>query len=142
MWRAGLIHREPDQSFEPDVRPVLSISSACDFGAIARSGDEALLARGPDGVLLRVMLTAIEDDAVRIDTLAVSPRAQGLGIGSHLLTVAEHIARTAGRSSLRLYTNEVMTENLSYYPRCGFVETHRAIENDFRRAFFVKTLTG
>jgi hypothetical protein len=39
------------------------------------------------------------------------------------------------------YTNEAMSENLAYYPRHGYTETHRAEEDGFRRAYFHKLLT-
>jgi hypothetical protein len=31
-----------------------------------------------------------------------------------------------------------MTENLTYYPRHGYTETHRAEQDGFRRVFFSK----
>ena len=33
-----------------------------------------------------------------------------------------------------------MTENLDYYPRRGYVETGRGVEDGYRRAFFSKTV--
>jgi hypothetical protein len=33
-----------------------------------------------------------------------------------------------------------MTENLDYYPRKGYVETHRGEQVGYRRVFFTKTL--
>jgi hypothetical protein len=33
-----------------------------------------------------------------------------------------------------------MTENLDYYPRRGYHETHRAEEDGFRRVFFRKAI--
>ena len=41
---------------------------------------------------------------------------------------------------MRLCTNEAMTENLVYYPRHGYRETGRAIEDGYRRVFFSKSL--
>ena len=34
-----------------------------------------------------------------------------------------------------------MTENLAYYPRRGYAETHRAEQDGFRRVFFRKHIT-
>lgn len=90
--------------------------------------------------LLGLMAWDVEDDAVLIENIAVSPSAQGDGVGSRLLGYAEQIACEAGRERLRLYTNAAMTENLDYYPRRGFVETHRAEEHGFARVFFEKEL--
>jgi ribosomal protein S18 acetylase RimI-like enzyme len=78
---------------------------------------------------------------VLIDNLAVSPACQGLGIGSHLLAVAEDAARSAGLDEVRLFTHQLMVENLRYYARRGYVETHRLQENGFSRVFFTKRLT-
>jgi hypothetical protein len=47
-----------------------------------------------------------------------------------------------GLPEVRLYTNVVMTENLAYYPRHGYVETHREQIGPYHRVFFTKTLTG
>jgi hypothetical protein len=33
-----------------------------------------------------------------------------------------------------------MTENLAYYPRHGYAETHRAEKDGFSRVFFRKTI--
>ena len=76
-----------------------------------------------------------------LENVAVRPAAQGRGIGSRLLGLADEQARRLGLSEVRLYTNEVMTENLAYYPRRGYTETHRAEQDGFRRVFFRKPLT-
>jgi len=55
-----------------------------------------------------------------------------------LLDLAEQHARRLRLSEIRLYTNEAMTENVAYYARHGYVETHRAEQDGFRRVFFRK----
>jgi GNAT superfamily N-acetyltransferase len=75
-----------------------------------------------------------------VENVAVRPGAQGRGIGSRLLTLAEDQARSRGLGEIRLYTNEAMTENLRYYPRRGYTETHRAEQDGFRRVFFYKPI--
>ena len=50
-----------------------------------------------------------------LDNVAVSPRAQGRGFGMQLIAFAERCARDAGFSALRLYTQDIMTENLALY---------------------------
>jgi hypothetical protein len=44
-------------------------------------------------------------------------------------------ARRLGLSAVRLYTNVAMSENLSLYAHLGFIETHRAWEDGFHRAY-------
>ncbi|MFP5499585.1 GNAT family N-acetyltransferase [Pseudomonas sp. SDT2931_S440] len=79
------------------------------------------------------------DEYLLLDNLAVDPGAQGLGYGRLLLGFAERQAR---HGSIRLYTNEAMTENIALYTRKGYVETHRAEENGLRRVYMQKDLTA
>ncbi|NWB67227.1 GNAT family N-acetyltransferase [Pseudomonas sp. I8001] len=79
------------------------------------------------------------DEYLLLDNLAVDPGAQGLGYGRLLLDFAERQAR---HGSIRLYTNEAMTENIALYTRKGYVETHRAEENGQRRVYMQKDLTA
>ncbi len=90
------------------------------------------------GRIVGVIVAWPESDHLYVDNIAVHPDAQGTGTGSALLGRVEETARAAGRTEIRLYTNEVMTENLEYYPRRGFVETHRAIDAGYRRVYFSK----
>ncbi len=76
-----------------------------------------------------------------LENVAVLPAAQGRGIGARLLCHAEDHARRLGLGEIRLYTNEAMTENLAYYPRRGYAETHRAEQDGYRRVFFRKSVT-
>jgi GNAT superfamily N-acetyltransferase len=75
-----------------------------------------------------------------LDNVAVDPRAQGRGIGSALLSLAQDEARRRGHREIRLYTNEAMTENLDYYPRKGYLETHRGTQDGYRRVYFTKSI--
>lgn len=109
-----------------------------DYDAIAASGD-ALLAWSEDQ-LVGMLVTRCEETALYVLNLAVSPDVQGLGLGSALLIEAEKLARRSGLDKVRLYTNEAMVENLTYYPRRGYQETYRDIEDGFRRVYFTKRL--
>jgi ribosomal protein S18 acetylase RimI-like enzyme len=75
-----------------------------------------------------------------LENIAVAPSVQNMGLGSRLLHLAEQHALAMGLPEIRLYTNEAMTENLDYYPRRGYRETHRATQNGYRRVFFSKVL--
>jgi len=92
------------------------------------------------GQVLGVLVLEPHDDHVLLDVIAVSPASHGSGVGTALMSHAEDVAREQGHREVRLYTNEVMTENLEYYPRRGYVETHRDEVNGFHRVFFVKRL--
>jgi len=90
--------------------------------------------------ILGVVLTALRPDHLLVENLAVAPAARGRGVGARLLARAEAHALATGRGEVRLYTNQVMTENLAYYPRRGYTETGRAEQDGFRRVFFAKTV--
>jgi N-acetylglutamate synthase-like GNAT family acetyltransferase len=94
-----------------------------------------------DGRIVGLLVLEPAEDHLLVENVAVAPRTQGLGVGRRLLQLAEDQARTQGMRELRLYTNEAMKENLAYYPRQGYRETHRGTENGFRRVFFSKVLT-
>jgi ribosomal protein S18 acetylase RimI-like enzyme len=75
-----------------------------------------------------------------LDNVAVSPNARGLGLGRVMLRFAERAAMASGYRSIKLYTNEAMTENIELYSRCGYLETHRTEENGLRRVYMAKPL--
>jgi ribosomal protein S18 acetylase RimI-like enzyme len=75
-----------------------------------------------------------------IENVAVSPSAQGRGIGGRLMVLAEEEAIRRGLGALTLYTHELMTENLAFYARRGYTETHRAKQGAFSRVFLRKPL--
>lgn len=93
-----------------------------------------------DGELAGFVVVRPAGDYLLVENVAVAPAFQGAGLGRRLLEAAEVRARAAGLSELRLYTNVVMTENLAYYPRLGYRETHRANEDGYERVFFAKHL--
>jgi ribosomal protein S18 acetylase RimI-like enzyme len=63
--------------------------------------------------------------------VAVLPDVQGRGIGTRLLALAEDRARALHVPGIRLYTNAAMTEDLAYYRRHGYTETHLAHQDGF-----------
>ena len=75
-----------------------------------------------------------------LENVAVAPARQGRGIGSALLGFAEEHAESLGLREVTLYTNDAMTENLSFYPARGYVETERRFDEGFHRVFFRKQL--
>jgi len=95
-----------------------------------------------DGEIVGLLVLAVKPDHLLLENVAVRPSAQGRGIGARLLALAEDQARALGRDEIRLYTNQAMTENLAYYPRHGYTQTHRAEQDGFRRVFFRKRLAS
>ena len=79
-------------------------------------------------------------DCLIVENAAVEPRFQGRGLGQRLLAFAEAEARRRGLVKLRLYTNVMMTENLPFYGRLGFVEVERLTEARYDRVYMEKRL--
>ena len=90
--------------------------------------------------IVGALVTENRGDHLLLETIAVAPTAQGSGYGRLLLERAERDATELGLAEIRLYTNEAMTENLTFYPRHGYRETGRAPQDGFRRVYFSKTV--
>ncbi|MBI1180038.1 MAG: GNAT family N-acetyltransferase [Alphaproteobacteria bacterium] len=81
-------------------------------------------------------------DHLFVETMAVLPDAQHRGYGRMLLVQAEETAMRLRLAAIELYTNEAMTENLRYYPRHGFREVRRSVDDGYRRVWFRKSLAN
>lgn len=80
-----------------------------------------------------------EGKHILLENVAVVPGAAGRGIGKSLIRFCEDEARRRDFDAVHLYTNEKMTENLSFYPRLGYIEVARRTEYGFNRVFFEKS---
>ena len=81
-----------------------------------------------------------QDSHMMLENVAVLPAAAGQGIGRALITFCEDRAAALGLASVRLYTNEKMSENLLIYPHLGYREVERRRQDGFARVFFEKQL--
>ena len=109
-----------------------------DYGEKVAKG-YAFVAEEAGSVVGLVVLVPASDHLL-VENVAVDPSRQGEGIGRALLAFAEAAARDAGVSTLQLYTNAAMTENLAFYPRLGYEEVGRRTDAGFERVFFSKRL--
>ena len=66
-----------------------------------------------------------EDNHLLIENVAVDPAFQRTGLGRQLMVFAEAEAVRQHLGEVRLYTNELFTENRALYIGLGFHETHR-----------------
>lgn len=115
-------------------RPPAPLSA--DYAAIVARGEASVAVRA--GQIIGMIVLVAEADYLLLENVAVLPAEQGRGVGTRLLEFAEARARELGLPAIRLYTNEAMTENLAYYRRRGYAETHRATERGLRRVYFIK----
>ena len=149
------MHQDLRQATPADLEAVEAVVQAAYSHYVARIGRQpgpmlddydALIAAGHvhvmehEGAVAGVLVLIPEGDTMLLDNVAVSPKAQGLGLGRRMLAFAEATAKASGYDSIRLYTNEAMTENLRLYARIGYAETHRAEEKGLRRVYMAKPL--
>ena len=125
------------QQYVPRIgRPPAPMTA--DYSAAIRRGRAWVAVE--DGEVAGFVVLVAEPGYLLLENVAVLPAAQGRGIGARLLALAEEHARSLRLPEVRLYTNEAMTENLTYYPRHGYTETHRMQQDGFQRVFFRKRL--
>ncbi|MFN3718206.1 MAG: GNAT family N-acetyltransferase [Rhizobium rhizophilum] len=79
-----------------------------------------------------------EPDFLYVGKLAVSPEAQGAGIGSRFLAEAEAIARQLGKPALRLETRIELAGNHRRFAAWGFVRTAEKSHAGYDRTTFIE----
>lgn len=109
-----------------------------DYDALVREGRVQVLEEEGEIVAILVLLPA--DHYMLLDNIAVAPTAHKRGHGRRMIAHAEDEARRAGFAELRLYTHQLMTENIALYQRLGFSETHRVTEKGFARVYMRKSV--
>jgi ribosomal protein S18 acetylase RimI-like enzyme len=121
--------------YEPRIG-VMPWPALADYGAHVRDDEVWVVEDG--GAVVGFVVLVVESDALLLDIVAVEPASQGRGLGRRLVDIAEDRCRAVGLPAVRLYTNELMTENIAMYAHLGYVETRRAEEHGYRRVFFTK----
>ncbi len=91
---------------------------------LAQKTDDEIAFVALDGeMLLGCIFCKPEAASLYVGKLAVSPLAQGKGVGSALLRTAEDVARGLGLPALRLETRIELTGNHRRFATWGFVRT-------------------
>lgn len=108
-------------------------------GQIADGVVEVALDRTANVVGFMVCYT--RQDHLHIENLAITPEAQGGGVGSRLLEYAEARASELRLGAIELYTNVKMIDALAFYAARGFVDIGRRREAGFDRVYFRKELS-
>jgi GNAT superfamily N-acetyltransferase len=93
------------------------------------------------GEVVGSIILGREDDSITINNLVVAPSLQGRGFGRLFMKYVENKALEKGLAAVQLFANEKMYDNLSLYPKMGFIETGRKTEDGYNRVYFRKNLT-
>lgn len=92
--------------------------------------------------IIGVLVLIETEQSLLLDNVALHPDYQGRGLGRKLIELAAAEALRLGFSSIILYTNVQMTENINLYKKLGFVETERKQEKGYERVYMRKLLPG
>ena len=92
------------------------------------------------GSVLGYAIVLQRDGEWLLDNIAVSPEAQGRGVGSALIAACKTFLQKRGVQRYHLNTDEAMEQNLTRNPEIGFVEMARRLEDGFSRIYFIKEM--
>lgn len=93
------------------------------FGRPSRWQEQQSYIRVVDkGKILGVLLYSFKAGVMKIETIIVSQKQQGHGVGSELMVRAEEVARKEGLHKLFLSTGEGWNVT-GFYKKLGFVQT-------------------
>jgi GNAT superfamily N-acetyltransferase len=110
-----------------------------DYAALIAASAVSVL-ETDDGEIAAIIVLLPKSDHLLLDNVAVRRDRQGQGLGRRLIAFAEAEARRLGFDQVRLYTHQMMTENIALYARLGFVETGRGHDAGYDRVFMTKAL--
>jgi ribosomal protein S18 acetylase RimI-like enzyme len=133
IWLVNAAYAKYLDRMEKPPAPMLA-----DYSALVAGDRVYVLASGAE--LAGALVIEDQDQALFTENIAIAPIFQGQGLGRRLMAFAEQYGRERGLRELRLYTNEVMIENLAFYRRLGFEEVERRVDDGYRRVFLRKSL--
>ena len=122
-----------------DLSGQLSQVAAVDDEVIQQGGNLLLTfrnVRAEGGIFDDALASALDMSAA----LGTELQPNIMAVGRALMAFAEAEACRRGYREVRLYTHQTMTENIAMYPRLGYQETGRGIEDGYARVFFAKPL--
>jgi DNA-binding MarR family transcriptional regulator/GNAT superfamily N-acetyltransferase len=122
------------------------------FGFVGRGldADEASALRPPDGIFVMAFsdgepvacggVQTLEPTVGEIKRMWVCDSYRGAGLGSRLLGLLEARSRGLGHLTVRLDTNQALTEAIAMYERAGYRRIDRYNDNPSATHFFEKPL--
>ena len=129
-----LVHRAYRKYVTLLGRPPLPMTA--DYLALIEDGVVWVLTQ--DSAIVGMLVLLDRPDHLLIENVAVDPVHQRKGYGKVLLAFAEREARERSHDQIRLYTNELMTENIALYRSFGYREMHREEISGGRLVFMAK----
>lgn len=84
----------------------------------------------------------LREDHLWIENVAVRPENHGRGFGRQLLAHAERTTVAAGRTEIRLLTNEAFEANVALYEKAGYAIVRREPFMGGTTVYMAKTLDG
>jgi ribosomal protein S18 acetylase RimI-like enzyme len=94
------------------------------------------------GKLAGVLILESRADDLLIWSVATAPDARRSGLGNRLLAAAEVRARELGKRIMRLYTGELLVDNIAWYQRRGYTIERTEAMRDRRVVHMMKTIEG
>jgi ribosomal protein S18 acetylase RimI-like enzyme len=92
--------------------------------------------------LTGVLILELRLDDLLIWSVATAPEARQAGLGNRLMAAAETRARALGKDVIRLYTGELLVDNVAWYQRRGFAIERAEALSDRRIVHMKKTIKG
>ena len=109
-----------------------------DYREVIQQHQVLVLTEGANIIGLLVLSRQLQ--SLLVDNVAVHPDYQRKGLGRKLMALAEKEAQRLGLTTVTLYTNELMTENIELYKRLGYTETERRTEQGYQRVYIRKSV--
>jgi len=120
-------------------RPIIGIEPlplTVDYAEVLTTYEVWLAER--NGNLDGVLILEPRSDDLLLWSIAVSPAAQGCGLGNRLLDATDERARELSFTTVRLYTGEKLVHNIAWYERHGFVRERLETLGERRLVHMVK----
>ena len=131
-----------ERAYEPYIERIGKRPAPMDADPDRLIRTEEVFVLTDGGELVGLIVLRCASDYMLVENVAVDPELQHHGYGRALLEFAEEHGRELGFDELRLYTNTAMTENIELYPRLGWREYDRRVEDGFSRVYFRKPVAA